>query len=166
ALVEFERFPPFYKTWWFQISLPIVLILVFVLFFKFKILSYNKLIIQEIIKRIMGKLGTRKYLIISSDREQIRIDEDEINYIVSSKEYVYIVTDRMKQIHRSSMKEMMERLGSVKYMQVHRSYIVRKDKIDSISTHQLRIKDDIIPIGKTYVPVLKEYKSQFKNLNN
>ena len=165
AVIKFECFPPFYQARWFQFGLPCFLLILIILFFKYKILAYNKLVLREITRRILGRLSTKKYLVITSDREEIRIAEHEINYIESSKEYVFIVTDNVRQIHRSSMKEMMNKLGTLDYIQVHRSYIVRKDKIDSISTSKLRIKEKTIPIGKTYLSHLRSYKANFKRLN-
>lgn len=165
AQVNFIAYPPFYKTQWFKVTSGTIIIILIFLFFKFNLLSYNKHVQQELIKRLMQRMGKKKYVIIRSDREEIRIAEDDINYIQSSREYVLIITNAQKHLYRTTMKDMLGLLGDSDFIRIHRSYIVRKDKIDSISTDHVRIKNELLPIGKTYRQSIKELKVQFREIN-
>ena len=55
-----------------------------------------------------------------------------------------------------SMKSMEEQLPASRFMRVHRSYIVQKDKIRVIDRGR-------IVFGKTYIPVSDSYKQAFQD---
>lgn len=161
SFVSFTSLPPFYKTTWFKIILPLSFILLILLFFKYNILSYNKHIVREILARLMRRLGKTEYIILNSDRSTIRIPAHEVLFIQSSREYVEIHTEKSRFVHRSTMKDLLKIVGQQNFIQVHRSYIVRKDKIDIISAKSLKVGSVEIPIGRTYRDELKALKSQF-----
>ena len=54
-----------------------------------------------------------------------------------------------------SMKAMEDLLPSSQFMRIHRSYIVRKDKIRIIDRGR-------IVFGKTYIPISDSYKQTFQ----
>lgn len=165
ATLQLQFHPPFYKTGLFRILILALLISLTYLGFKFNLLSYNKHIQQEITNRLLQKLGAKSYLVIASNKETIRIDTNHILFVQSYKDYVEINTKAKKYLYRSTMKKMEERLDALHFIRVHRSYIVRKDKIDSISHKKIAIQEVIIPIGKTYVSSLKEFGDHFDRLN-
>lgn len=165
AVTRLKFHPPFYKTWWFRLLMLSVLMLIIYIAFKVNLIAYNKKIQQEIVNRLLKKLGRDKYLIIESNKEQIRIKESQILFLESFKDYVEINTINKKYLYRSTMKNMEIQLSPSNFMRVHRSYIIQKDKIDSISKDQVKIGDRYIPVGKTYREEVKELKNQFSRLN-
>ena len=48
------------------------------------------------------------------------------------------------------MKAIQARLPKDQFLRVHRSYIVRLDKIDAIEDNTIIIKKKMIPVGGTY----------------
>jgi DNA-binding LytR/AlgR family response regulator len=48
------------------------------------------------------------------------------------------------------MKDIESRLTAPEFMRVHRSFIVRLDKIESIEDNFIHINQKSIPIGKNY----------------
>jgi len=164
-VVSFVIHPPFYKTWWFLISMLTLTGLLIYLAFKVNIIAYNKHIQQEIANRILRKLGRKSYLIIEIDKKEIRINEAAILFVQAFKDYVEIHTSENKFLYRCSMKSIEEKLQSGDFIRVHRSYLVKIDKIDSISKDGLAIEEHEIPIGVTYQPRLKGLKEQFSLLN-
>ena len=48
------------------------------------------------------------------------------------------------------MKSIVERLPSNEFMRVHRSFIVRLDRITSIEDNTIVAGDKLIPVGKSY----------------
>jgi DNA-binding LytR/AlgR family response regulator len=49
-----------------------------------------------------------------------------------------------------SMKNMEEVLPADRFLRVHRSYIVQKNKIENINKNRITIAGREIPIGETY----------------
>ncbi len=165
ASLNFFIKPPFYKTWWFIISCIVFMITIIAISFKVNILAYNKHIQQELLKRLLKKLGKQNYLLIEVNKQQIRINQSKILFVQSFRNYVEINTTGKKYTYRSTMNDMEKQLSSINFVRTHRSFIVQKDKIDSISETKLIIQQHEIPIGKTYQKSLKALKEQFSSLN-
>ncbi|GEM_PF-4687012 len=157
--------PTFYRTWSFWGILLSLLTLLIFIGFKLRVLVYNRHIQQELFNRLLARLGKRTYLVISVDKKEVRIDMSSILYIQSFKDYCEINTLKKKILYRSTLKSMEARLPKSQFVRVNRSYLVRKDKIDSMAKDHLMIVDDRIPIGKTYRKSILELKSQYSRLN-
>jgi DNA-binding LytR/AlgR family response regulator len=48
------------------------------------------------------------------------------------------------------MKNVEEKLSSRDFVRIHRSFIVRIDKIDNIDSSNLQLGDKILPLGNMY----------------
>ncbi|TNE52787.1 MAG: hypothetical protein EP338_14210 [Bacteroidetes bacterium] len=165
AVAQLIVHPPFYQTWTFRIAIVTIIILIIYGGFKLKLFRYDRHVQQELLNRILKKMGRKSYLIISINKKRIRIDQSKIKYIQSFKDYCEIHTEGEKYLHRSTMKKMEEQLPSFAFIRVHRSFLVRKDKIDAISRDHLIIEQTNIPIGKTYREDLKHLENQFSRMN-
>lgn len=157
--------PPFYKTWWFILTVICIVIAIIYWSFKVNVLAYNKHIQQEILKRVLKRLGKQSYILIEVNKQRVRINENKILFVEAFKNYVEINTIDKKYLYRSTMSNMEEKLSSIAFVRTHRSFIVQKDKIDSISDDHLMVQKHKIPIGKTYRKKLKVLKKQFFDLN-
>lgn len=80
----------------------------------------------------------------------VKLKKSDIVYVEALVDYVVLYTDKEKFIIHSSMSAMESKLPAHDYMRVHRSYIIRIDKIDSIEDNAISCKEKLIPIGKTY----------------
>ena len=49
-----------------------------------------------------------------------------------------------------SMKGLEETLPSTKFIRIHRSFIIQKSKIDSISKNRVTIGNKELPVGESY----------------
>lgn len=89
----------------------------------------------------------------------VKLKISDIVYIEALVDYVVIHTDKERFVIHSSMTAMEGKLSNQDYIRVHRSYIIRIDKIDSIEDNAISYKEKLIPIGKTYrEEVLKRLK--------
>ncbi len=165
ARLTFTITPPYWKTWWFRILTTIGTVGLIYLGFRYNLLVYNRHIQQEIVNRLLKRLGRQSYITIVADKTNIRINEAEILFVEAFKNYVEINTTKKKYLYRSTMTNMEAKLNPLKFVRVHRSYIVQKDKIDSISEDELQIQDFRIPIGKTYQSAMKKVADQFFRTN-
>ena len=96
-------------------------------------------------------------IFIKSDYKLVQIELKKILYIEGLKDYIKIYTeDQPKPIlSLMSMKSMEELLPPTRFMRVHRSFIVQKDKIRIIDRGR-------IVFDKTYIPISDSYKQVFQ----
>jgi len=80
----------------------------------------------------------------------VKLNQSDILWIEALENYMTINTVNDKYTVHFTMKSLEDKLPSEQFIRVHRSYIVRKDKIESISDDEIRIGDDRIPVGRTY----------------
>lgn len=101
--------------------------------------------------------STDDFLFVKSEYKLVRIDYADILYVESMREYVRIFIEGQKPVMTlMSMKKLMEILPVDRFMRVHRSFVVRLDKVSCIE------KSRII-FDKVYIPISDQYKEQFQN---
>lgn len=91
-------------------------------------------------------------LFVKSKSRQVKINSSDIYYVEALKDYVVIhLKDSRFTIH-STMKDIENKLSEKEFIRVHRSFIVRIDKIEAIEKSDLIMEDNkkVIPIGGSY----------------
>jgi DNA-binding LytR/AlgR family response regulator len=93
-----------------------------------------------------------QFFFIKSNSKLIKINKSDIYYIEALKDYVIIYTNDTRYTVHSTMKDIEMKLGLDSFIRVHRSFIIRIDKIASIDYPNLYLehKDVMIPIGGSY----------------
>ena len=96
-------------------------------------------------------------IFVKSEYKLVQIELRKILYVEGLKDYIKIYEeDNPKPVlSLMSMKAMEDLLPPSQFMRVHRSYIVRKDKIRVIDRGR-------IVFGKTYIPISDSYKQVFQ----
>lgn len=91
-------------------------------------------------------------IFIKSDYKIIRVVFDDILYVEGLKNYIKIYTTKQRAaiVTLMSMKEIENVLPVDRFIRVHRSYIVAKNKIESINKNRLLVAGKEISIGATY----------------
>lgn len=91
-------------------------------------------------------------IFVKSDYKLLHVLYDDILYIEGLKDYVKIYTeDRTKPIlSLISLKALEEELPVERFIRIHRSYIIHKNKISSINKKRIIIGEKQIPMGDTY----------------
>ena len=115
---------------------------------------------QEIIKErnllysiIENKDGSgNDFIFVKSNSKLVKLKNDEIYYIEALKDYVVIHTVDTRYTIHSTMKDIESKMGSEEFLRVHRSFIVRLDKIATIEYPNLTLEkiEKIVPIGGSY----------------
>lgn len=147
---------PYWKTLWFRL-ITLLLIGGFIyLFFKFRVLTYNKDIIRELIRLWIRKLKqSEKYIIFKEAGNQVRIKTNEILYVKSSGNYIEIVTKNDKHTVRAKIGAFITSSPDpLEYIRIHRSYIIRLDKVHSKSRNSVVINNKTIIVGRKYLSEL------------
>ncbi|MBI2257939.1 MAG: response regulator [Flavobacteriia bacterium] len=99
-----------------------------------------------------GKENLDGFVFVKSNHKLVKINTKDIFFIEALKDYVVINTIDTRYTIHSTMKEIEQKMGSVEFIRVHRSFIVRIDKIAAIDFPNLILENDrkIIPIGGSY----------------
>lgn len=91
----------------------------------------------------------KNYVFIKSDSKIVRLHLDEIHFVEALSDYVVLNTQGKKHIMHGTMKSMVQKLGE-QFIRVHRSFIVNKNKIETIEDTKVVMPTKIIPIGASY----------------
>ena len=100
----------------------------------------------------------RESLFVKADYRYVRVDLASIRYIKGYGEYLQIFTDNATAplMTLSSFADIKERLTG-NFIQIHRSYIVNMNQVESVSRGRVVMDSD------TYIPVGDSYKNAFQN---
>lgn len=90
------------------------------------------------------------YKYFKVNREMKKVFLKDILYIESLKDYVRIKTDKESLITYQRISYLEEKLPDDKFLRVHKSFIVAVDKITSLGSNSVKIKDKEIPVGRNY----------------
>lgn len=89
----------------------------------------------------------------------VKVNKSDVLWIEGLGDYVTLNTEKEKFIVHSTMHAIEQKFSSNEFMRVHRSFIIRIDKINNIEDNCISYFDKFIPIGKTY------RESVYKRLN-
>lgn len=92
----------------------------------------------------------KSYISIKADHKIYKVNFSDILYIEGMREYVAFHTNNQKILTLESLKKLEETLPSDLFIRVHKSFIINKSKILSLSGNQIEMKEVNIPIGKSY----------------
>ena len=76
-------------------------------------------------------------------------------FMEAAGNYVTFVLNNKRLLTRMTINELTELLPGEKFIRVHRSYIVAKDKIEKIERHQVCINGNDVPVGASYLQQLQ-----------
>lgn len=92
-----------------------------------------------------------KNIFVRADFSLVKVPLADILYIEGLADYLKIyIKDRKTIVARMPMKDMMEKLGSVDFVRVHRSFILPFSRIEAVRGTTIFLGDKEFPIGRTY----------------
>lgn len=107
---------------------------------------------RDFLYSIVENKDIKDIIFIKSNSRLVKLKTADIYFIEALKDYVIINTNSGRYTIHSTMKDIEAKLPSNDFIRVHRSFIVRIDKIHAIEHPNLIIEDDkkVIPIGGSY----------------
>lgn len=105
---------------------------------------------------VENKEGAKDVLFVKSNSRLVKINTKDIFFIEALKDYVTINTELTRYTIHSTMKDIEKKVSPSDFLRVHRSFIVRVDKIVAIENQNLILEKDKkpIPIGGSYKDML------------
>ncbi len=101
---------------------------------------------------IESKDQTTEFIFVKSKSRLVKINTKDIYFVEALKDYVAINTIDSRYTIHSTMKDIVKKLPQEQFIRVHRSYIVRVDKIAAIEYPNLQLENNkkTIPIGGSF----------------
>ncbi len=151
-------YPPFWKTWWFIVLTCILVIGLIYLFFRLKILLYNRDLTREILRQVIKRLKRKSTaILVREGSKEVKILSNDINYIKSDGNYLEIHHSKGKTVIRHKIGQFLELVPDpIEYIQIRRSYIIRIDKIDQLGRDFVMVANQKIKVGSTYQEEFKK----------
>jgi DNA-binding LytR/AlgR family response regulator len=103
-----------------------------------------------------NNLTNNDYFFVKSNGIYEQVIIKDINAIESLQNYVVIHTNKNKLVAYLTLKLVEEKLSKKDFIKIHKSYIVSKNAIQSISLDTITINELHFPIGNTYKSVVFE----------
>lgn len=100
-------------------------------------------------------------IFVKSNSRLVKVKTNEILFVEALKDYVVVNTMTAKYTIHSTMKDIERKLNQKEFQRVHRSYIVRLDKILAIEQPNI-----VIEGGKKLLPIGGSYKDELINKIN
>jgi DNA-binding LytR/AlgR family response regulator len=107
---------------------------------------------REILYSIIENKESKDFIFVKSNSRLVKLNTKEIYYIEALKDYVVINTINTRYTVHSTMKDIERKMPASEFLRVHRSFIVRIDKIASLELPNIILENDkkIIPVGGSY----------------
>ena len=95
-------------------------------------------------------------IFVKEDGRLVRLDLRQVAWIEAQKDYALFHTDAGDHLVHTTMKALEARLPEA-FVRVHRSYLVRVDRIEDVEDSSVVIGRKVIPVGATYrAPLLTQ----------
>lgn len=116
---------------------------------------------RDLYSSIITDKNAQDSIFVKSNSRLVKVKTTELFYVEALKDYVILHTKDAKYTVHSTMKDIYKKLPANDFLRVHRSYIVRLDKISAIEYPNLVMEESkkLIPIGGSYKD---ELTSRFK----
>lgn len=91
--------------------------------------------------------GESKFIFVKTDTQLVKVRLEDILYVEGMQNYIVFHTSKEQIITLVPLKNIFEMLSDEKYLQVHKSFVVAKSKVEAIVGNQIVIGDHKIPIS-------------------
>ncbi len=92
---------------------------------------------------------SNSFAFFNVNKNMVKVLFNEVIYVESMREYIYIHTVKGKVITKMGIGEIEKKLSSG-FLRIHRSYLVNKEKISSYNAEEVVLDKISLPIGPNY----------------
>ncbi len=107
---------------------------------------------------MVEKQDSTDMMFVKANQRLVKIKYSEIYFIEALKDYVVINTLERRYTIHSTMKDIESKMPEKDFIRVHRSFIVRLDKIKEIDHSNVVLENDkkVVPVGGSYKELLQQ----------
>lgn len=113
---------------------------------------------RDMLYSLMENKESKDAFFVKNKSRFIKLRAEQIVYVEALKDYVVIHTDDTRYTIHTTMKEIVKKLPTSKFIRVHRSYIVQIQRIKQIEHHVITLEgaDVEITVGGSYRHAIQE----------
>lgn len=89
------------------------------------------------------------------NKKQVKVWLDDIIYIESLKDYVKIHTQQGTLVTKFQIGQLESFIDDKRFVRVHRSYLVAKNKITAVTALDVEVAGRLIPIGRSFLSMVR-----------
>jgi two-component system, LytTR family, response regulator LytT len=107
---------------------------------------------------LVEKQDSPDMMFVKANQKLVKIKYADIYFIEALKDYVVINTKERRYTIHSTMKDIESKMPDKDFVRVHRSFIVRLDRIKEIDHSNVIMEDDkkVVPVGGSYKELLQD----------
>lgn len=106
--------------------------------------------LNKAFQEIIRKKGEEKSIFIKDSYDWVRVNLNEIKFIKSEGNLLFIHTKSKTLSTRMTLSEILAILPKDTIMRIHKSYVVNLLEVEKLEKHQVTIGGDSIPMANTY----------------
>ena len=117
---------------------------------------------RDFLYSLVENKDSKDIIFVKANQKLVKVRTKDIYFVEALKDYVVINTAHARYTIHSTMKDIEKKLTTSEFIRVHRSFIVRIDKIVAIDHANVILEDDKkqIPIGGSYKDELSQRINQ------
>lgn len=100
-------------------------------------------------------------LFVKTPGEVVRVDLADITLVEGMGDYVKVRGPSPALVSHQTLQQWEQKLPAADFARVHKSYIVRLDRITAIKSGTIRLGEHSVPIGRSYRAALQERLGEF-----
>jgi two-component system response regulator LytT len=106
---------------------------------------------SETVENIVDNIVFKDSIFIRKDYMLVKIKFDDLKWIQSDDNYLELFCTENKHLIRSTLKDFIDKLPSIAFLQVHKSFCVNVKFITAINRTSVWINKVEIPVGRSYI---------------
>jgi DNA-binding LytR/AlgR family response regulator len=91
-----------------------------------------------------------EFILLKSDKKVFKINFKEIYYLQSLGDYIKVHTNEKPLIVHNTFKNLLEQLPTKDFLRIHKSFVIALSKIQYLEGNQVKIANELIPVGLNY----------------
>lgn len=113
---------------------------------------------RDLYYNMVEKNDSPDMMFVKANQRLVKIRYEDIFFIEALKDYVVINTAERRYTIHSTMKHIERKMPEKDFIRVHRSFIVRMDKIKEIDHSNVILESDkkVVPVGGSYKDMLQQ----------
>ncbi|HTR30091.1 MAG TPA: LytTR family transcriptional regulator DNA-binding domain-containing protein [Puia sp.] len=92
---------------------------------------------------------------IKQGHDKVRLQLGDIQYLEAMKDYTRVVTTDRQYLVLTTLSDLLEKVPAEKFVRIHRSYAVARDKVTAVHGNKLKLAAAELPVGKLYRHAVK-----------
>jgi len=90
----------------------------------------------------------KPHLYLKSNLKKRKVYTKDIKWVEALGDYVKVVTSKSNILVLSSLRSFEKKLPRNKFLRIHKSYIINLDRIDNLSSKNVEIESNLIPVSR------------------